>query len=432
MKKIILISILSILPWGIKTMCQNLISLASCYENAMAKHPVAGEKELHYELWQLKQDNLVSSWYPEIAAGANILYNSSVTDLGGAFESLPVSGISDQIPSMPHDQYKLTLDINQVLYDGGAVKGQRQMEDASLELNKKEVEVELYKTREQVNNYYFALILLHKQKEKLNIYHQTITEQIAALESGIRNGVMLPSGRDVLKAEKIRLEQEITETIISINSTAFALSDLTGMDINHDTRASIPEPVINRDPEISRPELYVLDHKKQKLEAGRALIKSERKPKAFAFASLGYGKPPGNDFFTETFGTYYIIGAGIKWKVFDWKESRRREEIIDINKSIIDFHRKNLEENLNRALKMKYAGIRSLESALENDEKLISALKSVRKTALSQYNNGTITASEYIREWSKEKEAVISREIHAVSLAKAKVEYLNIAGKEIK
>ena len=432
MKKFILVTFISLLPWGIRSVCQDLISLASCYENAMAKHPVAGETELQHELWKLKQDNLTSAWYPDVSAGANFLYNSSVTDLGGAFESLPVSGISDQIPSMPHDQYKLTVDVNQVIYDGGAVKGRRQMEDAGLELNKKEVELELYKTKEQINNYYFSFILLHKQKEKLNIYLQTITEQILGLESGIRNGVILPSSGDVLKAEKIRLEQQLAETEIRINSTAAVLSDLTGMEINHDTRAVIPEVVISRNPEISRPELYVLDLKKQKAEAGRSLIKSERKPKAFAFASLGYGKPPGNDFFSESFGPYYIIGAGIKWKILDWKKSRRQEEIIDINKSIIDFHRKDLEDNLSRALEMKYAAIRSLESALENDEKLISALGSVRKTALSQYNNGTITASEYITEWSKEKEAVISREIHAVSLAKAKVEYLNIAGKEIK
>ncbi|MDT8402628.1 MAG: hypothetical protein RQ743_13115, partial [Bacteroidales bacterium] len=93
--------------------------------------------------------------------------------------------------------------------------------------------------------------------------------------------------------------------------------------------------------------------------------------------------------------------------------------------------KKNMEENLVRALEMKYAEIRSLETALESDEELVSILESVRKTAMSQYNNGTITASEYLMEWSKEKEAIINRAIHAVSLARAKVEYLNIAGKEI-
>ncbi len=419
------------LPCSFIVTAQEIITLALCYENATRNHPQAGEKQLHQNLWQLKQDNLSSSWYPVIEAGANALYNSNVVDMSEAFESIPVPGITDNIPVMPHDQYKLTIDINQVIYDGGAIKGNRLFEDAGLEVSKKEVEVELYNTREQVNNYYFAFILLHKQKEQLNIYLQTITEQILSLESGIRNGVLLPSDRDVLKAEKIRLEQQIAEAEIRINSTAAVLSDLTGMEINSDTEAIIPDPVISRSDDISRPELNVLELKKQQLEANKAIIKSERMPKAFAFATLGYGKPPGNDFFSETFGPYYIVGAGIKWNIIDWKRNNRQQQIIDINKSIISTHRKNLEENLSRALEMKYAEIKSLESALESDEELISIHKNVRNTALSQYNNGTITASEYLSEWNKEKQAVINREIHAVSLARAQIEYLNIAGKEI-
>lgn len=431
MKKYFLITILVIFTCGVTIKAQDVITLALCYENAVKNHPQAGAKQMHQNLWQLKQDKLTTSWYPEIEAGANALYNSNVVDMSEAFESIPVPGITDNIPLMPHDQYKLTIDINQVIYDGGAIKGKRQLEDAGLELNQEEIEVELYKTRQQVNDYYFTFILLHKQKEQLSIYLQTITEQILSLESGIRNGVFLPSDRDVLKAERIRLEQELADTEIRISSTATVLSDLTGMEIKHDTKASVPEPVISRSIQLSRPELNVMDLKKEQLEAGKALIKSEKKPRAFVFATLGYGRPPGNDFFTETFGPYYVVGAGIKWKLIDWKKSKREEKIIDINKSIINTHKRRLEENLSRALEMKEAEIRSLESALKSDKELISTLKAVRKTALSQYNNGTITASEYLVEWNKEKQAVIKREMHAVNLARAQVEYLNIAGKEI-
>lgn len=431
MKKYIRISLILIIACSSNTPAQELISLKACYENAAGTHPRAVEKQLKQQISQLKQNNLNSSWYPNIEAGANALYNSNVADLSMSLGMAPLPGIENYLPSMAHDQYKLTIDINQLIYDGGATKGYRLLEDAALEVSREEVEVELYGTRDQVNNYYFTFILLHKQKEQLNICLQTITEQILSLESGIRNGILLPSDRDVLKAEKIRIEQQLAEIEIRINSTAAVLSQLTGMEISSDTRAVIPDVYIRPGEELARPELKVLDLKRQELEAGKVLARSERMPRAFAFGTLGYGKPPGNDFFSDTFGPYYYVGAGIKWKIIDWKKSKRQQQLIDINKSIIDSHKKSLEENLDRALEMKYAEIRSLETALESDDELISILESVRKTALSQYNNGTITASEYLMEWSKEKEAVINREIHAVSLARAKVEYLNIAGKEI-
>ncbi|MDZ7738778.1 MAG: TolC family protein [Bacteroidales bacterium] len=427
MNRSVIITIVILLT-GYSIRSQDLITLNTCYENAVINHPQADEKQLHKNLWQLKQDNLSASWYPGIEAGANVLYNSNVADLSDTFESIPVPGLAENAPVMPHDQYRLTIDINQVIYDGGAIKGRRKLEDANYKLSEQEVETELYKVREAVNNYYFAFILLKNQKTLLNTYLLTLTEQILAVESGIRNGVLLPSDRDVLRAEKIRLEQQIKDIEIRVNSTAAVLSDLTGMNISHETEAALPETLISRDKKLSRPELYMLELQQQQIEAGKDLVKSERRPKAFAFATLGYGKPAGNDFFSDSFGPYYVVGAGIKWNIIDWNKSRRKEQIIDINKSIIDSQKEKLKDNLSRLLEMKYAEIRSLEESLSSDRELISTLKSVRKTARSQYNNGTITASEYLSEWNKQKQAEINLEIHSVNLARARIEYLNIAG----
>ena len=39
-----------------------------------------------------------------------------------------------------------------------------------------------------------------------------------------------------------------------------------------------------------------------------SLSQSKRMPKAFGFATLGYGNPPGQDFFKITLIPYYIVG----------------------------------------------------------------------------------------------------------------------------
>ena len=71
---------------------------------------------------------------------------------------------------LPQDQYKITLDINQVIYDGGAIKSARALEKADLSVNEKQTETDLYKLRGQVNTYYFNMMLLNRQKELLNNY----------------------------------------------------------------------------------------------------------------------------------------------------------------------------------------------------------------------------------------------------------------------
>lgn len=410
---------------------QEVITLNNCYKDALANHPLSQEKQMHHQLWQLKDENLATSWYPVVDAGANLLYNSNVTDLGSAFESVPIPGLSDNIPSMPHDQYRLTLDINQILYDGGASKSGRKIELASLQLNEQEVEVELYKIREQVNSSYFSFILLKKQKELLAVYQNLIFEQLNSIESAIQNGLLLPSDKDVLRAEKVRLQQQIAETEIKINTSALILSDLTGKEINHDSEALLPDIQISNDPELNRPELMIFNLNSERLEAGRDLIKSSRKPKAFAFATLGYGKPAGNDFFSDSFGPYYVLGAGMKWNIIDWKKSSRQEKMIDINKNLIDSRKSDLEDNLSRSLNLKQAQIRTYEQALISDEELIIISQTITQTAASKFKNGTITATDYLRDLNNEKQVFLNHEIHRISLVKSKIEYLNISGKEI-
>ena len=122
------------------------------------------------------------------------------------------------------------------------------------------------------------------------------------------------------------------------------------MEISSDTEATLPGPVIDHSNGLSRPELFVLDLKRQQLDAGRSILKSQRRPRAFAFASLGYGRPPGNDFFSDSFGPFYIIGAGVKWNITDWNKSHRQQQMIDLNMSLISSHKQNMEENINRAL----------------------------------------------------------------------------------
>ena len=417
--KLILLILLSTAMTNVK--CQQILTLESCYEDALLSHPLAQEKEIHTKLWQLKDMNITSEWYPSLNAGANILYNTDVVEM----EGLP-------IPGMPHDQYKLAIDINQVIYDGGAIKGNRELEKASMLVSEQEVEIVLYKIREQVNNTFFGLIMLNKQEELLLIYLDLFEIKIKSIESAIENDLLLPSDKSVVVAEKIKLEQQLREIKIGVRSATQILSDLTGREIPVLTEPVLPDITINHNPILERPELYVFELRQNQLEAGKSLIKSSRMPKAYGFATVGYGQPPGSDFFTDSFDTYAVLGAGIKWNIFDWNKSKRSLQMIDLNKTIISSRKEEMEDNLRRALENKYSEIVSFETMLESDKQLIDLRRSITRSGESQFRNGTITSTEYMSILNKEKEAMLSHHIHLVSCAKAKVEYLNIAGNEIK
>jgi outer membrane protein TolC len=158
---------------------------------------------------------------------------------------------------------------------------------------------------------------------------------------------------------------------------------------------------------------------------------SKRMPKAFGFATLGYGNPPGSNFFKDEFAPYYILGAGIKWNIFDWNKAKNEKQVITLQQGIIDNRKNDLTDNLNSLLESKKAEITSLEALIETDSELIALRKRITAAAESQYENGTITATEYLNEMNSERQTVVNYEIHKINLALARIEYLNISGKEI-
>jgi outer membrane protein TolC len=410
---------------------QKILTLKECYDLAMAANALSSEKSAYADISQLKEENLSKGWLPTLDANGSILYNSSVVDMSSALSAIPIPGIADAIKPLPHEQYKITIDVTQVIYDGGAIKNARNIEKADLKVNEKLTETDLYKLRSQINNYYFNLILLDRQKELLNNFNGLIKKRIASLQSALSNGVIIRTDIDVLTSERIKIEQQLTENEIRKISLSKILSDLTGTLI--DTSATLLLPTLSNESakDLLRPELQLFDLRRVQLEAGQKLVDSKRLPKAFGFATFGYGNPPGSNFFKDEFAPYYILGAGLKWNIFDWNKSKNEKQIISFQQGIVENRKKELSDNLNRLLEAKNAEIESLKKMLDSDNELITIRKRITASAESQYENGTITATEYLNELNSERQAIINYEIHKINLALAGVEYRNISGREI-
>jgi len=431
MKKRHLIILLIAITGGRAAEGQKIITLKECYERAYAAAPISAEKGFYDNIWQIKDKNLSKGWLPSLDANGSLVYNSSVVDMTDVIGALPVPGIADLIKPLPHEQYKITVDINQMIYDGGSIKSARALEKADLQINEKQNETDLYKLRGQVNNCYFNIMLLDRQKELLQNYLELINRKISSLRSAVESGVILNSDIDVLLSEKIKLDQQLAENGIRKTYLLKILSDLTGSEIDASTQFVIPAAKEELTDDLARPELQIFDLRKEQLDASLQLIQSKRMPKAFGFATLGYGNPPGSNFFKDEFAPYYILGAGIKWNIFDWNKAKNEKQIVSLQQNLLDSRKDDLTDNLKRLLDAKQAEISSIESLILTDTELINLRKRISNAAESQYENGTITATEYLNELNSENQARINYEIHKINLAMARVEYLNICGKEI-
>lgn len=431
MKSKFLIFSFLIVSWGSVIHAQKILTLKECYDHAMAATALSTEKNAYSSIWQLKDKNLMKGWLPALDANGSFIYNSEVVDMSNALGSIPIPGIADAIKPLPHEQYRITVDINQVIYDGGVIKGARALEKADLSINEKQTETDLYKLRSQINTCFFNLLLLVRQKELLNNYLELINKRITSLQSAYKSGVILMSDLDVMTSEMIKLKQQLSENEIRKTSLLKILADLTGIDIDASTELALPLTAGVLSNELSRPELEVFDLRKEQLNASLKVIQSKRMPKAYGFATLGYGNPPGSNFFKNEFAPYYILGAGVKWNIFDWNKAKNEKHIVNLQQGIIDNRKTDLTDNLNRLLEAKKAEISGYKTLIETDTEQIALRKKITSSAESQYENGIITATELLNEMNSERQALINYEIHKINLAMAQIEYMNISGEDI-
>jgi len=233
---------------------------------------------------------------------------------------------------------------------------------------------------------------------------------------------------DVLRAEKIRAEQLVSELNRRREALVSALEHVTGIEGLEDAKLLLPEPVITGDEAIDNPELRLFDIRQRQLEASKGLLKSQRMPKAFGFAQAGYGSPPGNNFLSENPDFYYSLGAGIKWNIFDWNKNSNERKSLAIQQQLLGLKKSAVEESLQRMLTVRLAEINALREAAGRDEELIDLRKKISAVAASQLNNGTITASQYLTELNSEKQASISAAARRISIARAEVDYIYIIG----
>ena len=431
MKRKVLITIFLLTAVSVSIEAQKILTLKECYDLALSANALSGEKEANSEISRIKYENLSKAWLPTLDANANFVYNSDVVDMSGAFANIPLPGFADAIKPLPHEQYRIAVDINQQIYDGGAIKNAKALEKTALQINEIETETELYKLRGQINGYYFNLLLLTRQKELLTNYLELINKRILTMQSAFTNGVILKSDIDVLSSEKVKLEQQLTENDIRKSALLNTLSEITGLEIENSTEFVLPESKNDLSNELSRPELQLFDLRSEQLDAGMRLADTKRMPKAFGFATLGYGNPPGSNFFKDEFAPFYVLGAGIKWKIFDWNLTKNEKKIMSLQKGVIENRKTDLSDNLRRILELKKAEINNFQTLIITDNELITLRKRITASASSQYENGTITATEYLNELNSEKQAVINNEIHKINLAMAQIEYMNISGTEI-
>ncbi len=399
------------------------LTLEEAYQLSRSNYPAIRQLDLVAKTSGINIDNLRKGYLPQISFLAQASYQSAVTEI-----KVPVPGFS--VDPLSKDQYKIVADINQVIYDGGVIREQKNQQELNAKVEQQKIEVDLFKIRERINQLFLGTLYLDEQLKQVGLVREDLQNGIRKVEAQVANGVAFRSNLDLLQAELLKTDQRAIE----IRSTRTGFMQALGLFIHQslpaDQLLSMPESIsLSADNNIVRPELQLLNAQDQLLGSQVKLIQSKNIPRASLFAQGGYAKP-GLNFLKNQFDFYYIGGIRLSWNIGGLYTSKRDRQLVDINRQIVGIQKETFLLNTNAALVQQQAEIDKLQQLIQSDAAIIQLRARVKDAAKAQLENGVITANDYLREVNAEDQARQSQIAHQIQFLQAKINYKYILGNQ--
>lgn len=398
------------------------ITLADCQKDARENYPLVKQ----YDLIALSKDytieNIKKNRLPQIKVLGNISYQSDATSI--PFQIPGVEGRKGQ----PQDQYRIILDIEQTVWDGGVNSYKKSTATLQHLEKQEEVNVNLYALRDRVIDVFLGA-LLTEEKLKLNkLLQEKLDLNLKNVETYKQNGLANSTDIDIMKVEILNVHQKTITLLGERESFLKMLSLLTGKVITNTD--SLVRPVFqlekNETKDIKRPELRLFEVQKMLVQNDYKKFHAMYMPNVSLFVQTGCGNP-GLNMLQDKFAPYYIMGARISWNLgglYSRKEDRlkiaNKINLINTDKDLFLFNTGLMIEK--QKTKNKY-----LMEQMKEDDKIISFRENISRAAGAKVANGTYSVSDMLRDIMAEYSARQTKVVHEIEyiMYQYKLDYLS-------
>lgn len=395
-------------------------TLEECQRAAEQNYPLIRQYDLIEKTTNLTVANIQKGWLPQVSASAQATYQSDVVAFPDEFKQL-YQQMGLDMKGLTKDQYRVAIDVNQTIYDGGAISSQKAIAREQGKVQAAQNEVNLYNVRKRVNEMYFGLLLIDEQI-KLNTDLQTLLAgNERKLESMTKRGTAAESDLQSVKAERLNAVQKGTELVSQKQMLQRMLSTFCGIEINNIQKPQVKSDGRNLATGNQRPELKVLDAQISVLNAQEKALNAALMPKVGVFAQGFYGYPGLNmfeDMMRHKWSLNGLVGARVTWTIGALYTRKNDKAKLQLQRDMTESSREVFLFNNNLEQIQQNENIERYQKLMAHDGEIISLRQAVRKAAESKLAHGIIDVNDLVREINQENAACVQQSVHEIEMLK--------------
>ena len=395
-------------------------TLDECQQAAEKNYPLIQQYGLIEKTTRLTIVNIQKGWLPQVSAQAQATYQSDVTAWPNEMKTM-MSGMGIDMQGLTKDQYRVGIDVQQTIYDGGVIGSQKRIAREQGKVQTAQNEVNIYHVRKRVNEMYFGLLLIDEQIKLNNDLQTMLAGNENKLESMTKRGTAAESDLQSVKAERLNAVQKATELASQKQMLQRMLSTFCGMEVTE-----VRKPQVKADgggvmAENRRPELKALDAQLSVLNAQEKALNAALMPKVGVFAQGFYGYPGMNmfeDMMRHKWSWNGIIGARVTWNIGALYTRKNDKAKLQLQRNMTENSREVFLFNNYLDQIQQNEDIARYQKLMAQDGEIISLRQAVRKAAESKLAHGVIDVNDLVREINQENAACVQQSVHEIEMLK--------------
>ena len=392
-------------------------TLEECQQAAEKNYPLIKQYGLIAKTTQLTVKNIQKGWLPQVTASAQATYQSAVTAWPESMQTM-YQQMGLNMKGLRKDQYKIGIDLQQTIYDGGAISSQRNIAQQEGKVQEVQTETNLYQVRRRVNEMYFSLLLLNEQiqlNEDVKALLQSSEKKLSAM---VKGGTAATSDLDNVRAERLSVEQQNENLKQQKLMLQRMLSVFCGLEVN-DTQK--PAPIQIATSVNNRPEMRLYNSQLELTEAKEKALDPQLRPKLGLFAQGFYGYPGLNmfeDMMNRKWSLNGIVGVKLSWNVSAFYTHKNDKAKLNAQREMIENAREVFLFNNKLEEIQQSENISRYQTMMKSDDEIIVLRTNVRKAAESKLAHGIIDVISLLREINNENAAKTQQSIHEIDMLK--------------
>ena len=396
------------------------LTLEECQQLAQENYPLLKRYNLIQQTTEYSLQNINRGYLPQLVFSGQATYQSDVATLPELLTNLLAQN-GYAVKGLDKDQYRIALDLNQIIWDGGNLKAQKENVTAQGEIQTKQTDVDMYNIRERINNLYFGILLIEDKIRLSQDLKTLLQSNYDKLESMRQNGTAMQADVNAIRAEYLKTNQQLTELTSMRQSFQQMLTLFIGKQVTANTTLLKPNATLPISLENLRPELQMFDAQLQQTEAQRRLLNSGVRPRLSLFAQGFYGYPGYNmfeDMFNHDFSLNGLVGVRLSWnisKLYTHKNDKRK---LVLAQNQIENAREVFLFNNQLQSTQEQEAIERYRKMMSEDDEIIWLRTSVRQAAEAKLKHGVIDVNNLLQEITRENQACTNQSSHEIEMLK--------------